>query len=62
MNAEKFTQKSVDVIRKAQSIAVMMSNQVIEPVHILAGLVKQDGGLIPQLLKKLTEKSPHCLR
>ena len=53
MNAEKFTQKSVDVIRKAQSIAVMMSNQVIEPVHILAGLVKQDGGLIPQLLKKM---------
>ena len=31
----------------------MMSNQVIEPVHILAGLVKQDGGLIPQLLKKM---------
>ena len=53
MNAEKFTQKSVDVIRKAQSIAVMMSNQVIEPVPILAGLVKQDGGLIPQLLKKM---------
>ena len=53
MNAEKFTQKSVDVIRKAQSIAVMMSNQVIEPVHILAGLVKQGGGLIPQLLKKM---------
>lgn len=53
MNAEKFTQKSVDVIRKAQSIAVMMSNQVIELVHILAGLVKQDGGLIPQLLKKM---------
>ena len=53
MNAEKFTQKSVDVIRKAQSIAVMMSNQVIEPVHVLAGLVKQDGGLIPQLLKKM---------
>ncbi len=53
MNAEKLTQKSMDVIRKAQSVAVMMSNQVIEPVHILAGLVKQEGGLIPQLLKKM---------
>ncbi|MGN0575602.1 MAG: ATP-dependent chaperone ClpB, partial [Ruminococcus sp.] len=53
MNAEKFTQKSADAVRKAQSIAVMQSNSVIEPVHILAGLLKQEGGLIPQLLKKM---------
>ncbi len=53
MNAEKFTQKSADAVRKAQSIAVMQSNSVIEPVHILAGLLKQESGLIPQLLKKM---------
>ncbi|MBP3380793.1 MAG: ATP-dependent chaperone ClpB [Ruminococcus sp.] len=53
MNAEKFTQKSADAIRKAQSIAVMQSNSVIEPVHILAGLMKQEDGLIPQLLRKM---------
>ncbi len=53
MNAEKLTQKSADAIRKAQSIAVMQSNSVIEPVHILAGLMKQEGGLIPQLLRKM---------
>ncbi len=53
MNAEKLTQKSMDAVRKAQSIAVMNSNSVIEPIHILAGLLKQESGLIPQLLKKM---------
>ncbi|MDE6501889.1 MAG: ATP-dependent chaperone ClpB [Ruminococcus sp.] len=53
MNAEKLTQKSMDAVRKAQSIAVMQSNQVIEPIHLLAGLLKQENGLIPQLLRKM---------
>lgn len=53
MNAEKLTQKSIDAVRKAQSIAVMLSNSVIEPIHLVAGLVRQENGLIPQLLKKM---------
>ncbi|MCM1270671.1 MAG: ATP-dependent chaperone ClpB [Ruminococcus flavefaciens] len=53
MNAEKLTQKSMDAVRKAQSIAVMHSNQIIEPIHLLAGLLKQENGLIPQLLRKM---------
>ena len=57
MNAEKLTQKSMDAVRKAQSIAVMHSNSIIEPVHLLAGLLKQENGLIPQLLKKMNVDS-----
>ncbi len=53
MNAEKFTQRSADAIRKAQSIAVMQSNSVIEPIHLLAGLLKQENGLVPQLIRKM---------
>ena len=53
MNMEKLTQKSADAVMKAQSIAVMQANSVIEPVHLLAGLLKQDNGLIPQLLRKM---------
>ncbi|MDE6848803.1 MAG: AAA family ATPase, partial [Ruminococcus sp.] len=53
MNAEKLTQKSMEAIRKAQSTAVMQSNSMIEPVHLLAGLLKQENGLIPQLLRKM---------
>ena len=53
MNAEKFTQKSADIVRKAQSIAVMKANSVVEPIHLLSGLLKQENGLIPQLLRKM---------
>ena len=71
MNGEKFTQKSLDAVRKAQSIAVMRANSVIEPVHLLGGLLKQESGLIPQLIKKMgidsdmlereTDKKLDCL-
>ncbi len=53
MNAEKLTQKSMDAVRKAQSLAVMRANSVIEPIHLFGGLLKQEGGLIPQLLRKM---------
>ncbi len=53
MNAEKMTQKTIDAVRKAQNTAVMQSNSIIEPVHLMAGLLKQENGLIPQLLRKM---------
>jgi len=53
MNTEKYTKQTVASIIKAQNIAVMNSNQIVEPLHILAGLLKQENGLIPQLLKKM---------
>lgn len=55
MNLEKLTQKSMDAVRKAQSIAVMNSNQLILPIHLLSGLLKQENGLIPQLIKKMNK-------
>ncbi|MBR3900234.1 MAG: ATP-dependent chaperone ClpB [Ruminococcus sp.] len=53
MNAEKLTQKSMDAVRKAQSLAVMRANSIIEPIHLFGGLLKQEGGLIPQLMRKM---------
>lgn len=53
MNFEKCTQKSLDAIRNAQSIALSAGNQVVEPIHILAGLTRQEQGLIPQLIQKM---------
>ncbi len=53
MNAQKFTQKSLEAIQSAQSIALSHQNQQIEQVHLLAALLQQEGGLIPQLLKKM---------
>ncbi|MDE7226632.1 MAG: ATP-dependent chaperone ClpB [Ruminococcus sp.] len=34
-------------------MAVMKANSVVEPIHLLSGLLKQENGLIPQLLRKM---------
>ena len=53
MNAENFTQKSLDAIRTAKSMAEENRNNYITPEHLLYALVDQDGGLIPSLLGKM---------
>ena len=57
MNAQKFTQKSLEAIQNAQNLAVEYQNMQIEQVHLLAALAKQEDGLIPQLLRKMGKDS-----
>mgnify|MGYP004616152217 FL=1 len=53
MNTQKLTQKSIEVIQKAQSIAIDNQNQQIEQMHILAALLTVDDSLIKQILKRM---------
>ena len=53
MNAQKFTQKSLEAIQNAQSIAISAQSQQIEQVHLFMALVSQEGGLIGQMMQKL---------
>ena len=53
MNAQKYTQKSLEAIQAAQQLTIENQNQQIEQVHLLAALLKQENGLVPQLLKKM---------
>ena len=53
MNIQKFTQKSVEAIQKAQSIAIENQNSQIEQEHLLLALLEQDNSLIKELLKKM---------
>ncbi len=53
MNAEKYTRKSLEAIQSAQEIALAHNNQQIEQVHLLLALLRQDGGLIPQLVRQM---------
>lgn len=53
MNARKLTQKSLEAIQSAQNIAIENQNIQIMPEHLLYALLDQDGGLIPQLFKKM---------
>ena len=53
MNEQKFTQKSIEVINSAQSLAVENSSMQIEQEHLLYALLNQDNGLISELIKKM---------
>ena len=53
MNLNNYTQKSLEAMKSAQQLTLAGSHQQLEQVHLLTALLEQEGGLIPQLLKKL---------
>ncbi len=52
MNIEKFTQKSIEAIREAQSCAIRNQNMQIDQQHLLYALLNQEDGAAAQILKK----------
>ncbi len=68
MNTQKLTQKSIEAIQSAQSLAVSRSNQQIDQLHLLLALLTQQDGLIPQLIQSMgideramTEETERCV-
>ena len=53
MNFNTYTQKSIEAVQLSQSIARTRRNPQIEQLHLLSALLTQEGGLTPQLLKKM---------
>ena len=53
MNAQNFTQKSLEALESARGIALENNNMQICPEHLLYALVDQDGGLIGSLFTKM---------
>ena len=53
MNTNKLTQKSMEALQNAQSIAVSHGNQTLQPEHLLLGLLQQQDSLNSQLLQKM---------
>ena len=53
VNFQNYTQKSLEAVQGAQKIAVNNGHQQLEQVHILLALLQQEGGLVPQLLRKM---------
>ena len=53
MNFNTYTQKSIEAVQLAQSIARTRRNPQLEQLHLLSALLTQEGGLTPQLLKKM---------
>ncbi len=52
MRMDKMTSKFQQALAEAQSLAVGRDHQFIEPAHLMAALLDQDGGIIRQLLAK----------
>lgn len=53
MNIQKFTQKSIEAIQKAQSLVIENENSQIEQEHLLYALLIGENSLIKELLKKM---------
>ncbi|MDD6203800.1 MAG: ATP-dependent chaperone ClpB [Firmicutes bacterium] len=51
MDAQKFTQKSLQAIEDARNLAQQNNNQYLEQVHILSALLAQQDGLAAELFK-----------
>lgn len=62
MNAQKLTQKSMEAIREAQSVAVQYQNMQIDQPHLLYALAGQEDGLIGELLTKMGVDTQQVVR
>lgn len=61
MRFDRFTLKAQEVVQSSQSIADESNHQSIEPEHLLAALLDQEGGIVPSILRKIGV-SPDSIR
>lgn len=54
MNIQRYTQKSQEALRGAQSLAEEYANAQVGTEHLLASLLSDESGLICELLKKMS--------
>ena len=53
MDAQKFTQKSLEAIQMSQNLALQNYNPQVDEEHVVLALINQDESLIKELLKKM---------
>ncbi len=61
MNAHPFTLKAQEAVAAAETVARDSGHQQIEPLHLLAALAGQKGGIVPALLERLGVGSEHFI-
>ena len=61
MDAQNFTQKSIEAFNQAQKLAKENGNQSLEQEHMLCALLGQEDGLIPEILKRLNKNTENML-
>ncbi len=53
MNLNKFTQKAQEAVLQAQGLAEELNHSQIEPLHLLSALLRQEDGVVPQLVNRI---------
>jgi ATP-dependent Clp protease ATP-binding subunit ClpB len=53
VDLERYTEKAQQAVVSAQSLAQQASHSQLEPEHLVAALLAQEGGVVPQLIEKL---------
>ena len=53
MNFNTYKKKSLEAVQSARELAVAGGHQQLEQVHLLLAMLRQNGGLVPQLLRKM---------
>ena len=53
MNLQKLTQKSLEAVQQARDLALENGNQQLQQSHLLLALLRQEDGLIPEMLRSL---------
>ena len=54
MKLDKYTQKSQEAILSAQRLAGEFNHQTIEPAHLLLALLRQEDGVVPAIVTKVS--------
>jgi ATP-dependent Clp protease ATP-binding subunit ClpA len=57
MRMDKLTSKFQQALADAQSLAIGRDHQYIEPLHVMAALLDQQGGSVRPLLDKSARRS-----
>src|SRR5436190_7919772 len=52
-NINRFTEKSQEAIVNAQQLAESLNNSQVEPEHLLAALLQQPEGIVPQVIQRV---------
>ena len=53
MRLDKLTEKSREALLEAQHLAEENNNPAVEPEHLLAALLQQEGGVVPSVINKI---------
>ncbi len=54
MNLDKYTQKSQEALLAAQNLAQDYQHQLVEPIHLLLALIKQQDGIVRAIITKVS--------